>query len=138
METRLWSIARPNCSTACDQENFDGLEPSNHCDPNGGSLTISLTGPLGNGTFGWTETDPLYYGCTMIPSSDIYSQYYDYTLMQSDQEYTKLKSDFTFSQWAPNGFNNGWIEIGLSGKGHFMNPGNNWLSSGNLYDDYKY
>jgi hypothetical protein len=138
MEARLWSLARSNCSTACDQENYDGLEPSSNCDPNGGSLSIGLTGKLGSGSFGWTETDPLFYGCTMIPSSDLYSQYYDYTLMQSDQQYTKLKSDFTFAQWAPNGFNNNWIEIGLSGRGHFMNPFNNWLSSGNLYDNYKY
>ena len=145
MEARLWSLGRSNCNNACDQENYDGLEPSNNCSPTGGTISIGLSSDLGHGGFSWTETDPLYYGCTYVPPSDIYSQYYDYTMEDVHQVWTKLKSDFTFAQWAPNGFNNSWIEIGLSAKAQFgyVSASNGygyytWLNSGNLYDNYKY
>lgn len=142
METRLWSLERnTSCTghTNCDQENYEGLEPTNNCDPNGGSTSIGLSGSLGQGGFSWSETDPLFYGCTLVAPSDLYSQYYDYTLMQSSFNATKLKEDFTFGQWSQNGYNNRWFGIGLSAKGHFNhNYTYSWISSGNIDDYYHY
>ena len=144
METRLWSTARASCSggSLCDQENYSGLEPGNTCDANGGSLTIGANVGVGDLGVNYTDNNPLFYGCVTVPASDIYSQYYDYTLMQYSWDATKLTETFVFSQIMPNGWNGASVHIGLSAKVlYFLNGGLGGeftVGSGNWTDNYNY
>lgn len=148
INTKLWDTqTRYSCgSTICDQRNFNGLElQGEHCDPNGQSQSLSFTGNAGVLSVSLSLSQPLYHGCYEVPASDLYSQYYDYTLMQSNLGSTKVVQTFTFSQvkpydWLGSKSNiNHHFNVGLSAKAIFITGFSKFtVSSGNWYDDWNY
>lgn len=149
INTKLWDTqTRYSCgSSICDQRNFNGLElQGEHCDPNGQSQSLSFTGNAGILSVSLSFSQPLYHGCYEVPASDLYSQYYDYTLMQSNLSSTKVDQTFTFSQVKPYDWlgttsnTNHKFKVGLSVKAIFLVSGfaKFTVSSGNWYDDWNY
>lgn len=117
-ETRLWSNNRTSgCQyTSCDQENFSPLEPGPQCNQSGSGRTISVSATIQNINVSFSESDPLYDACLDIPGSDVYSQYYNWTMMNQGADGDKFTTDFSFAQWAPYGYGGNTIKIGLSAK----------------------
>lgn len=146
VHTRLWSTNRTSGCTfnSCDQENYTPLEPGPQCSPTGGSSTVGVSATVEGVGVNISESDPLFYGCLDVPGSDVYSQYYNYTLLDSSVNGNKITQDFTFSQWAPYGYAGKTIKIGLFAKGLF------WVhssctfgcdfsvDSSNWFDNYVY
>lgn len=149
IHTRLWSNnARGTCpgGSICNQQNYVGLEQGDNCDQNGDSETIGATVNVGDASINWSQTNPLYYGCTYATAvPDIYSRYYDYTLMDTDnnQDEGAVVQTTTFSQIAPGGLHS--IQIGLLEKGIFdcfnsncPGSGVEVTTTGNWFDSYTF
>jgi hypothetical protein len=121
MQARLWSInTRGNCATGttCVQRDYPGLELNNYCNPNGGSQSFGVQGiATGQGSnVSWGISSPTYIWCTLSPSSDIYSHYYDFTLQDGTQANTQITEDFVFAQWQQS--SNHVFKIGYSVTSH--------------------
>lgn len=102
---RLWSVnTRADCLSGqiCQQMNDPGLEKQNFCEANGGSQSLSIGQDVGKGvTIGWSLSAPTYNWCYYSPSTDQWSQYYDYTLQDPSQAQVRISQDFIFAQWEP-------------------------------------
>lgn len=125
-QPRLWSTGNRTCSAGqnpCYQENFTPLEQQNECDSNGGSQTFSAGYGTKGGTIGWSDTIPTYSSCLRVPSSDVWSQYYDYTIEDSGLIWTKVSKDFLFSQWEQNNCCSRQMHIGFSAHSNLFDPG---------------
>lgn len=125
-QSRLWSNNDRSCNSSnqpCYQENFIPLEIKNECDATGGSQTFSAGYGTKGGTIGWSDTIPTYSSCLRVPSSDVWSQYYDYTVTDSTLIWTKTSKDFLFSQWEYNNCCNRQVKIGLSAHSELFDPG---------------
>ena len=145
-ETRLWRINRTSgCqASSCDQENFSPLEPGPQCTPNGGSVNIGVSATVEGVGFSVGESDPLYDGCLDVPGTDVYSQYYNWTMLNNSIYADRITTDYTFGQWAPYGYASNTIKIGLSAKAMFyIDNSGCWacdftIGSGNWSDNYTY
>ena len=126
IQVRLWSTNnRSGCTnTPCTQMNYSSLEQPNFCQPNGGSASWSLQDTLSHGIqIGWSVSVPTYNWCTYIPSTDVWSQYNNYTLQDKTQSQARITQQFVFAQWEENGCCGRLFEIGFSVKTQLYETG---------------
>lgn len=118
MQARLWSVnTRGNCATGttCVQRDYPGLELNNYCNPDGGSQSFGASSPItGGSSVSWGISSPTYNWCTLSPSSDIYSHYYNFILEPQDfnEDHVQITEDFVFAQWQQS--SNHVFKIGYS------------------------
>ena len=120
IHSRLWSTNDRSCGFVPNcQGDFNPLDEQNNCQSGQAQLSSSVT--VTAGVIGWTINFDPFSSCTYAPQSDIWSQYYDYTLMAGSANATKLDDTLVFSQWENNNCCGRKVAIDFAFKGQLWN-----------------